>query len=82
VTQPASPLFLRPPGTTWAEALLAAPFALVQGARDRGRTNTRGHTGGLGTPSRYTRDLDPAEGVLTVGLTNRHAAVVEGWQRG
>jgi hypothetical protein len=48
----------------------------------RGRTGTRGCTGGLGTPSWCTRDLDPTEGVPTAGLTNRHAAVVEGRQRG
>jgi hypothetical protein len=47
-----------------------------------GRTGTRGRTGGLGTPSRYTRDLDPTEGVPTAGLTNRHTAIVEGRQRG
>jgi hypothetical protein len=81
-TQPASPLLLRPPGTTCGGGAACSPFALVQGAGGHCRTITRGRTGGLGTPSRYTRDLDPVEGVPTVGLTNRHTAVVEGRSRG
>jgi hypothetical protein len=40
------------------------------------------HTGGLGTSSRCIGDPDPAEGVPAAGLANRHAAVVEGQQRG
>jgi hypothetical protein len=36
----------------------------------------------MGTPSRCTRDPDPAEGVLAASLANRHAAVIEGRQRG
>jgi hypothetical protein len=36
----------------------------------------------MGTSSRYTRDLDPVVGVPAANLANRHAALVEGWQRG
>jgi hypothetical protein len=81
VTQPASPLFLRPPGATRGGGATCNPFTLVQGARGHdGSSGAR--TGGLGTPSWYTRDLDPAEGVPTAGLSNYHAALVEGRQRG
>jgi hypothetical protein len=47
-----------------------------------GGTGTRTPTSGLGTPSRYTRDVDPTKGVSTAGLANRHAALIEGRQRG
>jgi hypothetical protein len=76
-TQPASPLPLRPPGATWGGGTACSPFTLVQGAGGHGGIGTGSHTDGLGTPSRCTRDPDPAEGVLVAGLANRHAAVIE-----
>jgi hypothetical protein len=82
VTQPTSPLLLRPPGATWGGGTACSPFALVQGAGGHGGISTGSHTDGLGTPSRCTRDPDPAEGVPAAGLANRHAAVIEGRQRG
>jgi hypothetical protein len=57
------------------------PFALVQGAGDHGG-GARSHAGRLGASSRRIRDPDPAMGVPAAGLANRHAALVEGWQRG
>jgi hypothetical protein len=42
----------------------------------------RSHTDGLGTPYWCTRDPDPMEGVSAAGLANRHAAIIEGRQRG
>jgi hypothetical protein len=81
-TQPVLPLFLRPPGATWGGGAACRSLAPVHGAGGHGETGTRSPTGGLGTPSRYTRDLDPAEGVPTAGLMNRHAALIEGQQRG
>ena len=71
-----------PPGATWGGGAACSPCALVQGARDRGGVGTEAPTGGLGTPSRYTKDMDPSEGVLTAGLMNCHATLVEGRQRG
>jgi hypothetical protein len=81
-TQPASPLLLRPPGATWGGGTACSPFSLVQGARGHGGIGTGSHTDGLGTPSRCTRDLDPAEGVPAAGLANRHATVIKGRQHG
>jgi hypothetical protein len=81
-TQPASPLLLRPPGATWGGGTACSPFALVQGARGRGVVGAGSHTGGQGTSSRCIRDPDPTEGVLAAGLANRHAAIIEGRQRG
>jgi hypothetical protein len=52
-TQPASPLFLRTPCTTWGGGATGSPFALVHGAGGR-RGNSRAHTSGLGTFGRYT----------------------------
>jgi hypothetical protein len=63
-------------GTAWS------PFVLVQGAGGHGGIRAGSHTGELGTPSRCIRDPDPMEGVSASGLTNRHAAVVEGRQHG
>jgi hypothetical protein len=80
-TQPTSPLFLQPPGATRGRGVACSPFALVQGAGGRGG-NSGTRTDGLGTPDRYTRDMDPAVGVSTAGLANHHAALVEGWQLG
>jgi hypothetical protein len=40
------------------------------------------HAGGLGASSRRIGDLDPAVGVPTAGLANRHAALVKGRQHG
>jgi hypothetical protein len=80
-TQPASPLLLRPPGATCG-GTACSPFALVQGAGGHGGISTGSHTDGLGTPSRCTRDPDPAEGVPAAGLANRHTIVIEGRQRG
>jgi hypothetical protein len=80
-TQPPSRLLLRPSRANWGRGAACSPFTLVQGARGRDG-GAGGHTGGLGTPSRYTGDLDPAEGVPTAGLTNYHAALVERRQRG
>jgi hypothetical protein len=51
VTQPASPLLLRPPRTNWGGGAAFSPFTLVQGAGDRDG-GAGGHTGGLGTSSR------------------------------
>jgi hypothetical protein len=82
VTQPASPLLLRPPRATWGGGTARRPFALVQGAGGHDGIGAGSHTSGLGTSSRCIGDPDPAEGVLAAGLANRHAAVVEGRQRG
>jgi hypothetical protein len=76
------PLLLRAPGATWGGGAACSPFALIQRAGGRGGTGTRSPTSGLGTPSRYTWDLDPAEGVPTADLMNRHATLIEGQQRG
>jgi hypothetical protein len=59
-----------------------ALLAPVHGVGGHGGTGTKSPTGGLGTPSWYTRDLDSTEGVPTARLTNRHAALIEGRQRG
>jgi hypothetical protein len=79
-TQPASPILLQPPGAAWGRGTACSPFALVQGAGGHGMIGAGSHTDGLGTPSRGIRDLDPAEGVPTAGLANRHATVIEGRQ--
>jgi hypothetical protein len=71
-----------PPVPPGAEELLASPLPLSMELGGHGGTSTRSRTSGLGTPNWYTGDLDPAEGVPTAGLTNCHAALVEGWQRG
>jgi hypothetical protein len=42
-TQPASLLLLRPPGATWAEAPLAAPFPLSKGAGGHGGIGAASH---------------------------------------
>jgi hypothetical protein len=80
-TQPASPLFLRPPGATRGGGATCSPFTFVQRARGHGGSSGA-RTGGLGTPNWYTRDLDPTKGVPTTGLSNFHAALVESRQRG
>jgi hypothetical protein len=72
--QPTLPLLLRPPGATWGGDTPCSPFTLVQGAG--------GRIGGLGTSSRCIKDLDPAVGVPASSLADRHAALVEGRQRG
>jgi hypothetical protein len=82
VTQPTSPLLLRPPGATWGKGTTCSPFALVQGVGGHGEIGTGSRTDGMGTPNRCTRNPDPAEGVPTAGLANCHAAVIEGRQRG
>jgi hypothetical protein len=66
-----------PPKLPGAEALLATPLPLSKGLGAMAGL-AGSHTDGLGTPSWYIRDLDPAEGVTAAGLANRHAAVVEG----
>jgi hypothetical protein len=71
-----------PPGATWGGGTACSPFALIQGTGGHGGIGTGSHIDGLGTPSRCTRNPDPAEGVLPAGLANRHAAVIEGQQRG
>jgi hypothetical protein len=81
-TQPASPLLLRPPGATWGGGTACSPFALVQGAGGHDGIGSASHTGGLGTSNWCIGDLDPAVGVLTSGLANRHAIIVKGQQRG
>jgi hypothetical protein len=73
------PLTLR---ATWGEGTARSPFALVLGAGGRGGIGDGSHTGGLGTSSRCIGDPNPAEGVPAAGLANRHAAIVEGRQRG
>jgi hypothetical protein len=82
VTQPASPLLLRPPGATWGgstgEGTACSPFALVQGAGGHSGSGAASHTGGLGTSSRRIGDPDPAVGVPAAGLANHHATLVEG----
>jgi hypothetical protein len=40
------------------------------------------HTGRLGASNRCIGDPDPAVGVPAAGLTNRHATLIEGRQRG
>jgi hypothetical protein len=87
-TQPVSPLLIRPPRATWGGGTACSPdtacspFALVQGARSHDRISAGSHTDGMGTPSRCTRDPDPAEGVPAADLVNRHAAIIEDRQRG
>jgi hypothetical protein len=49
------------------------------GGPRRGHWEPRQQTG---APSRRIRDPDPAVGVPAAGLANRHAALVEGRQRG
>jgi hypothetical protein len=71
-----------PPGATWAEALLAAPLPLFKGLGAATRPAQGGRTGRLGASSRRIGDPDPTVGVPAAGLTNRHAALVEGRQRG
>jgi hypothetical protein len=71
-----------PPRATWGGGTACSPFALVQGARSHSGIGAGSHTGGLGTSNRCTGDPDPVEGVPAAGLANRHAAVVEGRQRG
>jgi hypothetical protein len=80
--QPASPLLLRTPGATWGGGTACSPFALVQGAGGHGGIGARSRTGGLGTSNWRIGDPDPAVGVPATGLANRHAALVEGRQRG
>jgi hypothetical protein len=65
------------PRTNWGRGAACSPFTLVQGVGGRGG-GAGGHTSELGTPTRYTRDLDLAEGVPTASLANCHAALVEG----
>jgi hypothetical protein len=81
-TQPVSPLLLRPPGATWGRGTACSPFAFVQGAGGHGGVGAGSRTDGLGTSSWCIGDPVPAEGVPAAGLANRHAAVVEGRQRG
>jgi hypothetical protein len=82
------PLFLRHPGGAWGGGAACSPFALVQGAGSHGGgAGSSGgdagrHTGSLGASSLWIRNPDPAVGVLVAGLVNRHAALVEGRQRG
>jgi hypothetical protein len=71
-----------PLGATWGGGIARSPFAFVQGARGHGGVGAGSRTSGLGTSSRCIRDLDPTEGVPATGLANRHAALVEGRQRG
>jgi hypothetical protein len=71
-----------PLGATWGGGTPCSPFAFVQGAGGHGGVGAGSCTGGLGTSSRCIEDLDPAKGVPAAGLANRHAAVVEGRQRG
>jgi hypothetical protein len=73
---------LRPPRATWGGGTACSPFALVQGAGGHGGISTGSHTGRRRTSSRCIGDPDPAEGVPATGLVNRHAAVIEGRQRG
>jgi hypothetical protein len=68
-----------PPMPPGAEDMLAGPLPL---SMELGATVGPALGAPLETPSRYTRDLDPAEGVPTASLTNRHAALIEGRQRG
>jgi hypothetical protein len=71
------------------------PFAIVQGARGRdggAGSHSRGagrhdggagsHAGRLGASGRCIGVLDPTVGVPAAGLVNRHAALIEGRQRG
>jgi hypothetical protein len=69
------------PGATWGRGTACSPFALVQGAGGRGG-GAGSHAGRLGASSRHIRDLDPMVGVPAASLANRHAALVEGRQRG
>jgi hypothetical protein len=69
------------PGATRGGGATCSPFTLVQRARGHGGSSGA-RTGGLGTSGRYTGDLDPVVGVPATGLANRHAALVEGQQRG
>jgi hypothetical protein len=55
-----------------AEALLADPLPLPEGLG----AMAGGCTTMLGTPNRYTRDLDPAVTVLAASLVNCHAAII------
>jgi hypothetical protein len=84
-TQPASSLLLRPPGATWGGGTgggaACSPFTLVQGVGGHGG-GARSHTGRLGASSWRIGDPDPVVGVPATGLTNRHAALVEGQQCG
>jgi hypothetical protein len=65
-----------------------SPFALIQGAGGRGGGagssggGAGSHAGRLGASGRRTGDLNPAVGVPAAGLTNRHAALIKGRQRG
>jgi hypothetical protein len=88
VAQLSSPFFFRPPSATWGGGTARSPFALVQGARGRGGgAGSHGggagsHAGRLGASSRRIGDPDPVVGVPAAGVANRHAALVEGRQRG
>jgi hypothetical protein len=80
--QPASPFFLRPPGATWGEGAACRSLALVHGAGGHGGTGAGSHVGRLGASSWRIGNPDPAVGVPVTDLTNRHATLVEGRQRG
>jgi hypothetical protein len=68
------------PAPPRAEKLLTAPTE----GRNRGAGSSgggvRSHAGRLGTSGRRVGDSDPTVGVPTVGLTNRHAALIESRQ--
>jgi hypothetical protein len=71
-----------PPVPPGAEELLAGPLPLSMELGATAGPALGAPLAGWGPPSRYTRDLDPAEGVPTASLTNHHAALIEGPQRG
>jgi hypothetical protein len=85
MTQPASSLLILPPGATWGggtgRGAACSPFTLVQGAGGHGG-GAGSHAGRLGASSRRIEDPYLAVGVSAAGLTNRHAALVKGRQRG
>jgi hypothetical protein len=69
------------PGAIWGRGTACSPFALVQGVGGHGG-GAGSHTGRLGASSRRIGDPDPTVGVPAAGLTNHHAALIEGRQRG
>jgi hypothetical protein len=69
-----------PPVPPRAEELPAAPLPLSKGwGRGKGAGS---HADSLGASSRCIGDPNPAVRVSATDLTNRHAALVEGRQRG
>jgi hypothetical protein len=74
-----------PPGATWGggtgRGAACSPFTLVQGVGGH-NGGARSHASRLGASSQRIRDPDPAVMVSPAGLTNCHATLIEGRQRG